>query len=205
MKGGANWFYFIAVASMVNSILHVIQGSDWTFFAGLGLGQLIDGIAVFAIKENPDLSGLWKVLALIFNFGVAAVCALFGFFAKKGRQWSFIAGMILVALDSFVFLLAADMIGFAFHLFAVFCIWGGYNSLKKLNVATLATGAPSAMDIHISRSGQQFGPYSAEQVKSYLADGSILLTDFGWTDGMTDWVPVMELPCVKVVQNSSTL
>jgi Ca2+-binding EF-hand superfamily protein len=52
------------------------------------------------------------------------------------------------------------------------------------------------MQIHIDRGGQRFGPYSIEQVKAHLADGTILPTDLGWTDGMTDWVPVTQVPGV---------
>jgi hypothetical protein len=49
------------------------------------------------------------------------------------------------------------------------------------------------MQVHIDRGGQRFGPYSVEQVNSHLADGTILPTDLGWTDGMTDWVPVTQV------------
>jgi len=33
------------------------------------------------------------------------------------------------------------------------------------------------MQIHISREGQQFGPYTLEQIHEYLKTGQILLTD----------------------------
>ena len=49
------------------------------------------------------------------------------------------------------------------------------------------------MQVHIDRGGQRFGPYSVEQVNAHLADGSILPTDLGWTDGMADWVPVTQV------------
>jgi hypothetical protein len=52
------------------------------------------------------------------------------------------------------------------------------------------------MQVHIDRGGQRFGPYSVEQINSHLADGTILPTDLGWTDGMTDWVPVTDVPGV---------
>ena len=49
------------------------------------------------------------------------------------------------------------------------------------------------MMIHVSRDGQQFGPYSPEDVQKYLADGSLLASDMGWTEGAADWVPLLEL------------
>jgi len=46
------------------------------------------------------------------------------------------------------------------------------------------------MMIHISRDGEQFGPYSPEQVQEYLAGGQLLPTDLAWYEGAADWVPV---------------
>ena len=48
------------------------------------------------------------------------------------------------------------------------------------------------MQIHIDRGGQRFGPYSVEQVNAHLADGFLLPSDLGWTDGMADWVPITQ-------------
>ena len=49
------------------------------------------------------------------------------------------------------------------------------------------------MLIHVSRDGQQFGPYTPEDVQGYLADGSLLTTDLGWVEGTADWVPLPQL------------
>lgn len=57
--------------------------------------------------------------------------------------------------------------------------------------STDKSGKPTqAMMIHISRDGQQFGPYSLEQVQEYLASGQLLPTDLAWYEGAADWVPV---------------
>ena len=58
------------------------------------------------------------------------------------------------------------------------------------------------MQIHIDRSGQRFGPYSVEQVNAHLADGSLLPTDLGWTDGMADWVPLTQVAGVTSAEGS---
>ncbi len=52
------------------------------------------------------------------------------------------------------------------------------------------------MMIHISREGQQFGPYSLEEVNTYLADGSLLPTDIGWIEGAPEWMPITQIPGV---------
>ena len=60
------------------------------------------------------------------------------------------------------------------------------------------------MQVHIDRGGQRFGPYSVEQVNSHLAEGAILPTDLGWTDGMTDWVPVTQVAGVTFADAATT-
>ncbi len=50
------------------------------------------------------------------------------------------------------------------------------------------------MDIHITRDGQSFGPFSSEEARQRLADGEFQLTDLAWTDGLPDWVPLSTLP-----------
>ena len=49
------------------------------------------------------------------------------------------------------------------------------------------------MNIHISRDGRQFGPYTSEQVREYLSTGSVLPTDLAWHEGATDWLPVTDV------------
>ena len=49
------------------------------------------------------------------------------------------------------------------------------------------------MKIHISRDGQQFGPYSPDQVREYLSTGEILPTDLAWHEGAADWLPVKDV------------
>ena len=60
------------------------------------------------------------------------------------------------------------------------------------------------MQVHIDRGGQRFGPYSVEQVNSHLAEGAILPTDLGWTDGMPDWVPVTQVAGVTFADAAAT-
>ena len=61
------------------------------------------------------------------------------------------------------------------------------------------------MKIHISRSGQQMGPYPLEQVNQYLEQGALLPTDSAWHDGMTDWVPLNQINGVVISGESLPL
>lgn len=59
------------------------------------------------------------------------------------------------------------------------------------------------MNYHISRDGQQFGPYTLAEVQRYVADGNILLTDLACGEGMEQWVPVQQILGSIPVQPSS--
>lgn len=49
------------------------------------------------------------------------------------------------------------------------------------------------MNLYVSRNGQTFGPYSAEQAKSYLESKQLLETDFALVEGTTEWENLAEV------------
>ncbi len=46
------------------------------------------------------------------------------------------------------------------------------------------------MQLYIHRDGQQYGPYSLEEARDYLASGSLAPDDLAWHDGAADWIPL---------------
>jgi len=52
------------------------------------------------------------------------------------------------------------------------------------------------MLIHINRDGEQFGPYTLEDLNAYLAQGALLPTDLAWWDGAPGWMQMSEVPGV---------
>lgn len=46
---------------------------------------------------------------------------------------------------------------------------------------------------HVSRNGQNYGPYTLEDLQRYVASGNVLPTDLAKSDEMTDWVPVAQV------------
>ncbi len=50
--------------------------------------------------------------------------------------------------------------------------------------------------IHVMRDGQQFGPYTIEDINTYLAQGALLPTDQAWYEGAANWMPITEVPGV---------
>jgi hypothetical protein len=52
------------------------------------------------------------------------------------------------------------------------------------------------MMIHVMRDGQQFGPYTLEDVNAYLAQGTLLPADQAWYEGAPDWMLLTQVPGV---------
>jgi hypothetical protein len=129
---GANWFFWIAGLSLVNSLIILFNG-EWSFVVGLGATQIIDGIASVVVEDvEPNVVTIVRVVTLGLDILIALVFVLFGWLARKRMGWAFILGMLLYFVDGLIFLLVQDWLSIGFHAFALFCIFGGYASLKKL-------------------------------------------------------------------------
>jgi nitroreductase len=121
-RSGANWFFWIAALSLINSIA-TMAGSDWGFIIGLGITQVFDAIgAEFGARA---VTFVLSVLA-------AGVFVLFGVFAHKQHSWSYIVGMVLYALDGLLFLAVGDILSVGFHVFVLFWMFNGYRANKAL-------------------------------------------------------------------------
>jgi hypothetical protein len=121
---GANWFYWIAGLSLVNTVA-AMAGVNWRFILGLGVTQVVDAI-------GANLSGGGKAAALVVDAFIAGFFVLMGSFAGKLKTWAFVVGMVLFGLDAGVSLLIKDWIGLAFHGYALYCIYRGYSKLGDL-------------------------------------------------------------------------
>jgi len=129
-KGGASWFYWIAGLSLVNSLIFFF-GGNWSFFAGLGVTQLVDAI-VFQITQSDSLSVV-KIIGFVFDLVVAGIFLLLGLWANKLQTWAFIVGMVLYLLDGLLLLLLGAYFPAAFHAFALYMIFRGFNAARQIN------------------------------------------------------------------------
>ncbi len=130
MKGGANWFYWIAGLSLVNSVMFAL-GSPVSFLGGLGLALVMD-VFVGEIVENGG-PAILRVIAIFFNFALFAVFAFFGYYAGKRFKGVFVAGIILYLLDGLLVLLFGDYLMAGFHAFALIFIVRGYLACLNLS------------------------------------------------------------------------
>ncbi len=138
MQSGANWFYWIAGLSLINSVLHLCN-SERSFIVGLGITQAFDVMAmVFAKGATGNGVIVVKALAFGASLVVAGVFVLFGVFANRRHPWAFAVGMLLYLLDGGIFLLAQEWLSLGFHAFALFGIYVGFSALRKLRAIEAA-------------------------------------------------------------------
>lgn len=136
MKSGANWFFWIAGLSMVNSLIFIF-GGNWSFFAGLAITQVADALVV-QISGDSAFS-IVKFIALTMDFIIAGIFVLCGVFAGRMQAWAFIIGMIIYALDGILALLLGAYLSAGFHVFALIMIFTGFSAARHLKAENLST------------------------------------------------------------------
>jgi hypothetical protein len=118
VMGGANWFWWIAGLSLVNTIvLH--SGGEINFVIGLGFTLIAD-----TLFKN------YLIIALGVDAVAIAIIFGLGWFSRKGYLWAFITGSVLYALDALIYLAAQDWMSVGFHCFALFYIIRGAIALR---------------------------------------------------------------------------
>jgi hypothetical protein len=129
-KAGANWFFWIAGLSMVNSVIFLSGSEGGGFVVGLGITQLFDAIGAEISSETGNIG---TIITTVLSVIVAGFFVLFGIFARKRFAWAFIVGMVLYALDGLLFLMVQDLFSMGFHALALYFIFGGLKAMGKLN------------------------------------------------------------------------
>ncbi len=136
IKGGASWFLWIGLLSIVNSVIG-LAGGGVHFIVGLGVTQVVDTLA-------HSVGGSGIVLDIVINGFVVGVFVLFWKFASKGQSWAFITGMALYALDGVLLLVFKDIFSVAFHAYALFRIYSGMKGLPVLHQIEAAMAPANA-------------------------------------------------------------
>ena len=137
VKSAAGWFLAIAGLSILNSVL-TMSGTNFHFIFGLGITEIVD-----AIGRQSGTTG--SALGLIVNVFIGGVFLLVWNFARKGEKWAFLAGMGLYAVDGLILIPFKDLLGVAFHAYALFRIYQGLRGipvLEDLRRRMMPAGAP---------------------------------------------------------------
>ncbi len=130
-RSGANWFYWIAGLSIVNSI-SVYAGTDWVFIIGLGITQLTDSTAMQLAEIYPEEGNYFKTLSLVVDLLASVVFLVFGWLSNRRNSIAYVTGMALYLGDGLIFLLVEDWTSIGFHVLALFFMVSGYTALRNL-------------------------------------------------------------------------
>ena len=71
-KSGADWFFWIAGLSIINSII-LLAGGQWSFIVGLGITQIIDTIGLEIAKQ----AGVIGNIPMLFMYSNASSATLY--------------------------------------------------------------------------------------------------------------------------------
>ena len=124
VKNGAGWFLAIAGLSVLNSVL-TISGAGFHFIFGLGVTEIVDEVG-----RQTGATG--STLGMIVNLFIAGVFVLFWKFARTGAKWAFLVGMALYLIDGLILVPFKDLLGVAFHAYALFRIYQGLQGIPAL-------------------------------------------------------------------------
>lgn len=131
VKSGANWFYWIAGLSIINSLI-LLFGGNWSFIVGLGITQLVDGLSIGLSGGELGEVGTLRIIGFILDLIIAGLFVAIGTFARKLQLWAFIVGMVIYTLDAVIFIFVVDIFSLAFHALALYFIFRGFLAAKQL-------------------------------------------------------------------------
>ena len=178
IRNGADWFFWIAGLSVINSVVYLL-GNNFAFFAGLGVTQIIDVfMSAFAIEFDAG-GNIFHIIAFAIDIFIAGLFVIFGVLGRKRYKMPIIIGMILYAVDGVIVLLFQDFLSAGFHAFALFGIWNGLRSISELAILEKDGNSESIESIRSRMPTPQLQlppPLTLQQkMKRWLLLGIILL------------------------------
>lgn len=138
-RRSANWFFWVAALSVLNTVMIVAMKSETVMVLGLGITIVMDAVAAEALAQGGV--SLMAAIPLALNVIAIGVFALLGWQARKLKAWPFYLGFALYALDSVLFIMAGDWIGIGIHAFVLFVLFTGMATVQTLRKAPPAAAA----------------------------------------------------------------
>jgi len=137
IKSRASWFIIMAALSAVNSVL-AVTGTNWRFFFGLGITQVVDEIA-----KQAGSAGM--IVVIVVDALFIGLLMVFGYFAKKKSAAMFITGMVFYGLDGLLLLVFQDWLSAAVHGYALYRIYIGLAACREWVLLERAAGTPGEL------------------------------------------------------------
>ena len=114
---GANWFFWLAILSVINTLI-VYQYQTPNTPIALAITQWLDG-------TSGGLSPTMSTRSLVINLLIAGALAVFGLLARRGSDLAFVLGIFLYAVDAMLAIGLRDVFGFGVHLIGLFFLFKG--------------------------------------------------------------------------------
>ncbi|MBG7612633.1 hypothetical protein IU405_10280 [Polaribacter sp. BAL334] len=124
LNNGSQWFLWIFGLSAINTLI-LYFGGQVSFIFGLGVTQLFEGIYI-------SMLGGFNLLGVIISILISGVFAVIWHFSKKLSKTAFVIGMVLYGIDALILLIFQDWLSFGVHLYALFMIFKGFQSIDEL-------------------------------------------------------------------------
>jgi hypothetical protein len=121
---GADWFFWIAILSLINSLIVFYYQTPNTPLA-LGITRWLDG-TTSGFNASMTSGGL------VTNLFVAAVLVVFGLLARRGSDIAFVVGIFLYVIDAMLVIGLRDFFGFGVHLIALFFLVKGLLASRHI-------------------------------------------------------------------------
>jgi hypothetical protein len=126
----ADWFFWIAILSAINSLIVYYYQTSNTPIA-LGLTQWVDG-------TTSGFNASMSTAALIKDLLIAGAFAMFGLLARRGSDVAFIVGIFLYIIDAFLMIGMKDFFGFGVHLIALFFLVKGLLASRHIRESAVS-------------------------------------------------------------------
>ena len=114
---GADWFFWIAILSLINSLIVFYYQTPNSPLA-LGITRWLDG-------TTSGFNASMTTGGLLTNLLVALVLAVFGLLSRRGNDIAFVVGIFLYVIDAMLVIGLKDFFGFGVHLIALFFLVKG--------------------------------------------------------------------------------
>ena len=141
VRSAANWFFWIAVLSVINSAM-VYFKSESVMALGLGVTLVLDAIG--GMMRADGGGAIAQAIPMALSALCVGVFALLGWQARQLKMWPFYVGIAAYGLDALIFIVSGDWVGMGIHAFVLFMLFGGAMTLKALRRAAAAPMPPMA-------------------------------------------------------------
>ncbi len=127
---GANWFYWIAGLTLLNAILIAVQ-SPVILALGLSSAEITSWFAYDQETGEIDQNIMWISVGVALL--LSAIVAGMGWLANKGNKAVYLVGMVLIALDTLLFIFPNfSIIALVVHGYALYAMFNGFMALLQI-------------------------------------------------------------------------